>query len=258
MPNPRLIEIAKRLGKNTVPDLPIEDIPSIPGDFSLEDLTDSWRFSNISYRNNICTVDLFKELLPKRTQDQHSEAAVEAERNNEFHFPSYPLQHSIFSALEQNKDNPKFKERIGEAREFIKNSALKSWLMTSTRIIYNPKNQKDIVIHNYKQPDQYSLELDSFIGPDCYITGKEAVNVESPLRALLDTNQSVQEINSVYKWLTDVNAYLFRVNSERQEKDECVARFYADSDGDLNCFGDSRDSDPAFGVKFARRARAVK
>ncbi|HLC56788.1 MAG TPA: hypothetical protein VJJ23_06125, partial [Candidatus Nanoarchaeia archaeon] len=38
-------------------------------DFSLEDLTGSYRITGIQYRNGIYTVNLFKELLPCQTQD---------------------------------------------------------------------------------------------------------------------------------------------------------------------------------------------
>ncbi|MBI2507535.1 hypothetical protein HYV89_01135 [Candidatus Woesearchaeota archaeon] len=263
MVNKRLLEIANRLGKYSPDLLPPAsgegNNQGSPAGFSLEDLTDSYRISGINYQNGIYQVDLSKSLLEAKTQDEHAQAAIESKKTNGFFFHSYPLFHSIASALEQNRNNPRFKEKIEEVRLFIKDAALKNWLTTSTRIIYNPKNEKDIVMHNYKQPEQYLLELDSFIGNDCFITSKDAVNVESPLKCLLDTSQSIQEINSVYKWLTDVNAYLYRVNSDRQEKDERVARFYAESDGVfLYCYGGPRGSNPALGVRYAPQARAAK
>ncbi len=200
---------------------------NVSTDFSLEDLTDYWRFIGINYRNDIHQVDLAKTLQPKRTQDEHAEhrKQIIKSNSNEFYLPDYPLFHSMVSTLNQNKDNFKYKEKVEEARQFIKDSALNSWLVMLTRIQYNPKNQKDKVIHNYKQKDQYTIELDSFVGSDGYIVDKNAITLEEPLKVLLDTKQSIQEINQIYKWLTDKDAYIFRVNSERENTDERVAWF---------------------------------
>lgn len=238
---------------------PTHIVTTTSKEFSLEDKLDLWRINGVQYRNGIYTVDLKKELLEDKKQDQHTEAAVEAKKNAQFHFPSYPLLHSLVSTLEQNKNNPIYKKGIEEARLFIKNSTLKNWLITSTRIIYNPTNEKDIVIHDYKQPDQYSLELDTFIGPDCFITSKEAVNVESPLKCLLNTGQSAQEINSIYKWLTDLDAYLYRVNTDRQVKDERVAGFWAASSrAILYCNRYHVSPNSSLGVRYAPQAHAAK
>ena len=224
-------------------------------DFSLEDLTDSYRITGIQYRNGIYTVNLFKELLTYQTQDQHAEhrKQVIANNTNEFYTPSYPEFHSVISTLEQNKDNSQYKDKIEEVRQFLKQQMLDKWLITLTRIQYNPEDQKDKVIHNYNQQDSYKIELDSFIGPDGYITDQNVTNVIIPLQALLDTKQSLQEINSIYKWLTDRNGYIYRLNSEASKTTETVAGIYADSDRAwFNCNRHIDNLYASLGVSVAR------
>src|SRR3989344_4016037 len=220
--------------------------------FSLEDLTGSYRITGIQYRNGIYTVNLFKELLPRQTQDKHAEhrKQVIADNTNEFYTPSYPEFHSVISTMEQNKDNSQYKDKIEEVRQFLKQQILDRWLMTLTRIQYNPENQKDKVIHNYNQQDSYKIELDSFIGPDGYITDQNVTNVIIPLQALLDTKQSLQEINSIYKWLTDGNAYIWRLNSEVSRTTESVARIVAGSDRvGFDCDGHINLSYASLGIR---------
>ena len=224
-------------------------------DFSLEDLTGSYRITGIQYRNGIYTVNLFKELLPCQTQDQHAEhrKQVIADNTNEPYSLDYPLFNSTATSLFQNKDNSQYKDQIEEVRQFLKQQILDRWLMTLTRIQYNPENQKDKVIHNYNQQDSYKIELDSFIGPDGYITDQNVTNVIIPLQALLNTKQSLQEINSIYKWLTDVNAYIFRLNSEASKTTETVAGIYADSDRAwFNCNRHIDNLYASLGVSVAR------
>ena len=224
-------------------------------DFSLEDLTGSYRITGIQYRNGIYTVNLFKELLPCQTQDQHAEhrKQVIADNTNEPYSLDYPLFNSTATSLFQNKDNSQYKDKIEKVRRFLKQQMLDKWLMTLTRIQYNPENQKDKVIHNYNQQDSYKIELDSFMGPDGYITDQNVTNIIIPLQALLNTKQSLQEINSIYKWLTDVNAHIFRLISEVSRTTETVARIVAGSDRvGFDCDGRIDDSYASLGVSVAR------
>ncbi|MBS3134520.1 hypothetical protein J4214_04790, partial [Candidatus Woesearchaeota archaeon] len=78
-------------------------------------------------------------------------------------------------------------------------------------------------------------------------------NIIIPLQALLNTKQSLQEINSIYKWLTDVNAYIFRLNSEASRTTESVAGINAGSDGvGFDCDGRIDDSYASLGVSVTR------
>ncbi|MBI2106212.1 hypothetical protein HYT56_05260 [Candidatus Woesearchaeota archaeon] len=124
--------------------------------------------------------------------------------------------------------------------------------MTLTRIRYNPKGD-DIVIHNYKQQNQYEIPV-NFLGPNEVILSAD--NAQKPMQTLLDTKQSLQEINDAYKWLTGVNAYILRLSSRPKKQDEKIARFYAYSNEAIfDCGRNPLDSNPALGVKFYPKGR---
>ena len=223
-------------------------------DFSLEDKIDFYAINGVNYKNNIYTIDLSKTLLPSKTQDEHAEHRKSA--RDGFYTPTYPEFHAIISTLEKNKDNIKYQSQIEQLRQFIKRSALEKWLMMLTRIRYNPTGD-DIVIHNYKQKDEYSIKSDNFTGPDGYVPN--ASNAEKPLQSLLDTSENVNEINQIYKWLTDGDAYIYRLNSRPENRDERVAGFYAGSDGaDFDCYGYPQYSSASLGVRFASQTRVKK
>ena len=123
----------------------------------------------------------------------------------------------------------------------------------------NDLNGIDVVVHlagttdNYNQQDSYKIELDSFMGPDGYITNSDTTNVIEPLQALLNTKQSLQEINSIYKWLTDVNAYIWRLNSEASRTTETVVGINTDSDRAwFNCDRHIDNPNASLGVSVAR------
>lgn len=238
-----------------IPEAPPRGSAGITPDFSLEELTDLYRINGVQYRDGIYTLDLSKELLPSKTQDQHAEHRNQVIANNtsEFYTSDYAEFNAYITTLFQNKDNPQYKEQIEQARLFIKNQATNNWLMTLTRIQYNPKKKKDVIKHNYKQADQYSIELDSFIGSDGYITNQNITNVQEPLQALLDTRQSIQEIYQTYKWLADADAYIWRENSTPSKPVERVARFIAGSVWTgFDCSGNPGGSSSAFGVRVVR------
>ena len=227
--------------------------PVKPKQTPLETSLDFWTIPNVEYKNGIYTVDLAKTLLDNgnsKTQDEWVEYSKQAQQKNGFYAGDFPLYHALFTALFRNKDGNQ--KGIEEIRQFIKQQMLDKWLMTLTRIIYTPKNQKDKVMHNYGMPNSYAIEINSFIGSDGFI--KNTAKVKEPLQALLDNQQDVKEINSVYKWLTDVDAYIFRVNSEVKNTDERVAWFGADSGGaGLSCGRYPQHSNSGLGVRFARK-----
>ena len=217
-------------------------------DFSLENLTDFYSISGIPYRNEICCIDLSKTLLPRRNQDEHAEHRLNA-KQGEFCLGDMSLYHALFTALYNNRDSQSFKDQIEEARQFIKESMLEHWLMTLTRIKYNPDGN-DLVIHNYHQKDEWKDSINTFVGPGGYLNDVSTTNVERPLQALLDTQQNASEINSVYNWLTGGNAYIWRVNSRPEKTNEKVARLYAGSGrAGLGCIGFPSSSDGGLGAR---------
>lgn len=240
----------QKLQEIDLENFPEKQEPETPLGSNLEILTNFWTIPNVKYRNEIYTVDLRKQLLDNgnsKTQEKWAEYSRQAQKNNGFYTGDFPLYHAIFTTLYKSKDGNQ-KNRIEEIRQFIKQQMINKWLMTLTRIRYAPKNQKDKVIHNYDMPDQYAVEIDSFIGPDGFI--KNTSNVKAPLHALLDTQQDTKEINSVYKWLTGADAYIWRLKSKVGNIDERVARFFAGSvSAYLNCNWNPQGSDSDLGVR---------
>ena len=264
MPNPRLIEIAKRLGRTDLPIPPIEEetASSTAGSFSLgfslEDKLNFWRFSNINYKNGIYQVDLAKSLLDNgnsKTQDEWIEYSRQAQRNNDFYLADFPLYFAVKLSLYENRNHSKYKDKIQEAKEFIKKNMFDYWLMTSTRVQYK-KQGKDTIIHDYGLPDQYEIQ-ENFVEIDGFIANPKT-KAQPALNALLNLPTiTPKEVNDVYKWLTEKDAYLIRVNSKSDT--ERVAWFGADSGwADLGCGGYPGGSYSSLGVKFAPQARAAK
>ena len=240
-------ELIKRLNKKTKGKKPeAKKVATESPDFSLEDKTDFYEIKGVHYNNGICRVNLSKTLLPSRTQEEHAEHRMNA-KPNEFYLADISLYYALFTELFSNRDSP-YKPKIEEARQFIKKSMLEHWLTTLTRVHYNP-NGNDMIIHNYGQKDRREDNLNTFIGPNGEIT--KISNAEKPLQLLLNTNQNASEINSVYNWLADVNAYLYRLNSTPSKTDEKVARLDADSVRVcLSCGGDPSDLFGGFGVEI--------
>ena len=261
MVNKNLLEIAKRLGRTDLVSLPPpknESDDTLSGEFSLEDKLDFWRFSNINYRNGVYQVDLAKNLLDNgnsKTQDDWIEYSKQAQRNSGFYIADFPLHFALKHALYSNRKSPPYKTLVNEAKEFIKKNMFDHWLLTSTKIQYK-ENGKDTIIHNYALPDQYEVQ-ENFVESDGFIT-KPETNAQPALNALLNIAAiTPKEVNDVYKWLTEKDAYLVRVNSKTDI--ERVAWFNAGSDRVfLDCCRGPRSSGPALGVRYAPQARAAK
>ena len=151
--------------------------------FSLQEKS-LWVIDGVNYKNKFSSYNLSQKLLPSRTQDEHAEQRKKA-KSNEFYLESMPFYHTLFTTLYDHKEDKDFKNGVEEARQFIKESMFKTWLLALTRPIYNPVNKKDLIIHNYKQPKESRIRLDSIIGPDNYILDENAKNVKKPLQALL-------------------------------------------------------------------------
>ena len=248
--NPNLIRLAELTHNPDLKETSIlaqkVDDPNVSGEFSINNNPNFWAVTGVNYRDGIYHVDLQKELLDNgdsKTQDQWSEYS----KTNEFKLGDFPLYHSLFQALYQNRDSSN-KHLVEQAKQFIKEKMFKNWLMTLTRIKYMPSPNKDIVIHNYKMPDQYNVS-DDFVGPDEWV---KKLKEKNTFKALLGSD-NLQEINNIYKWITEKDAHIWRVNSKLEKQKERVAGFVAFSGRALlSCAWDPRGSYSGLGVRIAK------
>ena len=264
--NPRLKALADRLKT----DLPSENVPIIvaekeetrvqPPTVNVRSNADAWSISGVEYRNGVYTVDLAKSLLDGRNSRQQAEwidYSQEAIAKGEFYTPDYPLFYGIVRALFRAKDEPAKLQEAEEAKKFLQDTSRARWLMTLTRIKYQPQvnllkraiyGVEDIIVHNYGMSDSYE-EKTNFIGADGFIK-----DVASPAscKALLGTD-NITEINNLAHWLNETDAYLWRVNSKPENVDERVAWLSAYSGWVvLGCGGSLSGAVASLGVRPSR------
>ena len=217
-------------------------------DFSISDNDTFWTLNGVSHRNRSHQVNLLKSLLEdgeSKTQDEWIKFAKSAMKNKEFYTPSMDLVYSIIRTTYLNKDNQKYQNEILQVKDFLKTSATNNYLITTTRLKYQPQG-KDKIIHNYKLSNQYEIQ-ENIVGSDDCI--HQLQNVNKTLDALLGSDNP-QEINNTFNWIFGVNTYLWRVNSTPKEEDERVARFSAGSGWvDLSCNWVPADSSSSLGVR---------
>ena len=136
-----------------------------------------------------------------------------------------------------------FPEQAESLRTTLQNG-MRRYANTTTVVAYNPEGQQDEVIHDYQTSDSKIIQGD-FVGCDGDI---EKVQPLSLLEATLGT-RDIDEINNIAQWLNNTPAYLWRVNSKPQKRDERVARFVAGSYGlDFGCDWNPQGQYPAFRV----------
>ena len=237
LPNKQRTSTSKR--KEETPAEPVVTLPTSP----ITSQGEFWTIPNVVYRGRTEPYDLSKTLLSNgvaKTQDEWAQHYEIAKPRGEFHAMDFPLFYGILKSLkEQNAE---------EARKFLQEQARAKWLMTITRIRYAPIGL-DEIMHNYKTKDQYKKQVD-FITPDELI--KNTKKPES-YQALLDTQDSVKQINSVFKWLNKTDTYAWKINEKPDNLIETVARFVADSGwAYLGC---DWDPDIAFASLGVRRAK---
>ena len=264
--NPRLKALADRLKT----DLPSENVPIIgaekeetrvqPTTVNVRGNADAWSISGVEYRNGVYTVDLAKSLLDgrnSRRQDEWVDYSKEAIAKGEFYTPDYPLFYGTVRALFKAKDEPAKLQEVEKAKKFLQDTSRANWLMTLTRIKYQPQvnllkraiyGVEDIIVHNYGMSDSYE-EKTNFIGADGLIK-----DVASPAscKALLGTGD-IKEIRDVFQWLNGADTYLYRINSKPKKVFEAGAGFDAGSVwAILDCGRNPSDSVASLGLRVAR------
>jgi len=244
----------------------IPEVPPAPGekpntgdlppttDFCIEEIAEGYRVTGINYRSKIVAYDFATKTLPSKTQEQHAEHALKA-KQDEFIASNAPLVYALCKTLCQNKDG-KQKDLVEKARKTLEGilGPGKPWINTLSRAVYYETGQGEI-IYDYKQTTQYPSKPAKLVGPDGYITNT-ATQAEDYTHALFDTNDSMQEINEVFKWITGKETYAYRLNSNPAKKQEwVVALGVGNYDVDIfiiNSDGGIYDVRPALGVRRAK------
>jgi hypothetical protein len=212
-----------------------------------------WTIPNVNYRGAVGNVDVLKTLLDNETAKTQSDWVNYSEQSRlagNFYTPDYPLFYATLDRALDLKDEKGYKTLIEEMRTTLQGFSRANWLMTLTRIAYQPSG-KDRIIHNYGLKDNYEI-LQDFIGVDGVLPAGSNLNV---YHALLGTTASLDRINKVFNWLNDtMSNYIFRINKKPKSVDERVAWFDAYSGGAfLSCDRVLAGSGVSLGVRFARR-----
>ena len=216
-----------------------------------------WHIDDILYRGENYTADLRKCLISdgaKKTQDEWAARYESVIDNNDFYTPDFPALYGIIKALYTARDDASQAAQITEAQEFLRSTSREKFLMTLTRVAYQPTD-KDIIIHNYGTRDRYEKSVD-------FITLNEWIkNTSKPAsyQALLDTQDSVQEINSVFFWLNGTNAHSWKVNSKPDNVIERVAEFGTNPDKvNLDCGRVPAGSGSSLWVRLHKKSGGIK
>ncbi len=200
---------------------------TVPADFSIEDVVNQNCYRITGVRHNCKTravatfaYDLSKSPLEVATQDVHV-ARAKAAKPTEFRACPAPVVYAVAKALWLHRDDDKWKVVVETARQTL-NGIIgpgKPWVNTLSRVKWSP-NGPDEMIHNYGLPDQYSLSKD-LVGPDGYIKEAET-KADAYVAALFDTDDTVEMVNQVFKWITDKDSHAWRFKQHPAKIEERV------------------------------------
>jgi len=194
----------------------------------------SWKVPSVVHRGETRTYEVVGEITPAMTQDKlMSKYGTE--------IPSTSLIWAILSrAHDLKNENPETAESL---RNFIR-EGLSQFPNTSTRLIYNPRGERDEVIHNYLASKQYSLK-GNFVGIDGNVAD---IPDKKTLDLVLET-QDTKKINKVSNWIDNTDFRIWRLNKTPSVRHERVARFVASSGRlGLGCYWVPLGVYPAFRV----------
>jgi len=149
----------------------------------------------------------------------------------------------VFSALYELRGKG---GEVETARQFIQNAMRTRYPSTSTRIVYMPSGQKDIIIHDFGRASMQETPKD-FTDADMPLS-------QMPLEVCLAlTGKTPQETSEIISYLNgNTPSYVWRINRKPTQRDERVVWFFAYSDWSyLYCIRGPADQFPAFRVSVA-------
>jgi len=183
-----------------------EDLEDKVGESRIITSDDYWTIQNVNYQGKIQSMDLSKELLPRREFNDLMEYVKKA-KVEDFIAISMRDTYSLFKAVYESKD--KSKEEI---RSFLKKKMKDSQLNTTTTIQYNKQSifssrNVDEIIHDYNLPNVDNIPQ-KFIGPNEFVKDSNEIDLYGNLLGSKDVN----EINTVFNWITGKDLKMLRLN----------------------------------------------
>ena len=201
----------KKPAKQPIPPAPTHQPPPPVGSgFSIESWADTYRISGVVIDGNEHVVDLDKNLLDGGKSHTQDEWVVLTKK-----LPSAKQYNAIILSLYANKDHVNSQQRalIEEAKEMLKQDFVKHYMMTSTRVAYQPTG-KDKITHDFGYASMQVIN-DDIVGPHAWIN--PASGLEKPISAILGTD-NLAEVEQAYEWLSGKKPYLWRVNEKPTEE----------------------------------------
>lgn len=216
-------------------------LPGTAG-FTIQELTDFYRIDGIRYCGNNNGLhsnflyDLCKAPLAPKTQQEHIEHASNA-TPDEFRACNAPLVYAICKALYENKDGL-YHACIENARQRL-DSIFQTSVSTLSSVVYNgtlapdanSAIMEDLVTHYHEKSPQRSVS--KLCGPNGPITDPKT-DAYQYVWSLLDTADTMKEVNDVFKWITGKDVYAFRYNDRPVEQVKTGVFFYGDINTNLH------------------------
>ena len=203
-----------------------------------------WTINNVPYQGGLVEVDLARDLIDNgsaKTQDEWAKYSMAAKKRGKFYTPNYPLFYNILRSVKAGQAANVNAEEIRSAvKDFSRN-----WLMTLTRIKYNPSSP-DLIVHNngLGGSEEWFVNED-FVGDSGEI---KSLNASKELSVLV-SDGDVDNVKEVFQWLNGTDSYLYRINSRPEKLDERVVGFVAGSDWvGLYCDGNPSVANSSLGV----------
>ncbi len=200
--------------------------------------------SGVRVRGQPATYELMEKLSPKMNFEELREYSESERKIGNPYLATAP---EVFALMEEmsRRDEETSEEDFIRGLDFWKNT-LQHWPSTASLCVYNPENQKDVVVHGFGDLD-YSVK-GNLIGPSGLVEDLSSREREA-LKLSFGTKDS-RRINRVTDVMSNNLAYFWRINFASDERVERVVGFDANLDRfDLNCGRNLASQYPAFRVR---------
>ncbi|GEM_PF-6658778 len=223
-----------------------------PQRFGIEEIAKGFHLDGVLYRGKLKSFDFMSEPLPECTSSEHVRLAKKA-GVHDYRAASAPHVYSICAALSKNKAG-KYKALVEKARKSLCDilGSDANFILALSQVVYSPKGL-DTAVHDVGLETSWRKKA-HLVGSDGHITAAET-SAREYVQALLDTNDSVKEVNAVFKWITARDSYAYRLNEPQDSEETRVVGLGVGSNFwfilDANDIVD--DDGPALGVRRAKK-----